>query len=162
MYFDFETWRRVASLIAAEPFRLKRAFFLWGVFSGLSLLSVINMICIFLDPFLFPKLREQEVEAPIFIVGNGRSGTTHIHRILSADGDRFSFFKTWELLLPSVLQHAWSTDSTRLTDASWEGWCVEGGRRARTVLWRTFVSCMIGSPQVPKKMTSSCLRIGVR
>jgi hypothetical protein len=105
MYFDFETWRRVGSLIAAEPFRLKRALFLWGVFIGLSLLSVINMVCIFLDPFLFPKLREQEVEAPLFIVGNGRSGTTHIHRILSADGDRFSFFKTWELLLPSVLQH---------------------------------------------------------
>lgn len=105
MYFDFGTWRRIAGLIAREPFRFRRAAFLWGVFSGLSLLSVVNMILLALDPIFFPGLRQQKIEAPIFIVGNGRSGTTHIHRILSADGDRFSFFKTWELLLPSVLAH---------------------------------------------------------
>lgn len=105
MYFDFRTWARIGRLIAREPFRPRRALFLWGVFIGLSMLSVINMICLLLDPLIFPRLRDQSVEAPIFIVGNGRSGTTHIHRILSADGNRFSFFKTWELLLPSVLEH---------------------------------------------------------
>jgi hypothetical protein len=105
MYFDFKTWRLIAGLIIGEPFRLKRALFLWGVFIGLTVLSVINMICLMLDRLFFPKLAEQKVKAPIFIVGNGRSGTTHIHRILSADGDRFSFFKTWELLLPSIVQH---------------------------------------------------------
>jgi hypothetical protein len=110
VYFDFRTWRRIAGLIAREPFRPRRALFLWGVFFGLSLLSVFNMLCLMLDPLVFPRLREQRIVAPIFIVGNGRSGTTHIHRILSADGERFSFFKTWELLLPSVLAH-------RLVDA---------------------------------------------
>ena len=105
MYFDFRTWWRIAGLIAREPFRLRRALFLWGAFVGLSLLSVVNMICLVLDLLLFPRLRDQAVVKPIFIVGNGRSGTTHIHRILSADGDRFSYFKTWELLLPSVLAH---------------------------------------------------------
>lgn len=105
MYFDFATWWRIAGLIAKEPFRIKRALFLWGVFVSLTLLSIVNMLCLLLDPLLFPRVRDQKVEAPIFIVGNGRSGTTHIHRILSADGERFSFFKTWELLLPSVLQH---------------------------------------------------------
>jgi hypothetical protein len=105
MYFDFKTWFRIASLITKEPFRAKRALFLWTVFIGLSLLSIVNVICLTLDRLLFPGLRDQKVEAPIFIVGNGRSGTTHIHRMLSADGDRFSFFKTWELLLPSILEH---------------------------------------------------------
>ena len=105
MYFDFRTWFRIAGLIAREPFRLRRALFLWGVFLGLSLLSAFNMLCLMLDRLLFPRLRDQRIEAPIFIVGNGRSGTTHMHRILSADGERFSFFKTWELLLPSVLAH---------------------------------------------------------
>lgn len=105
MYFDFRTWWRIAGLIAREPFRLRRALFLWGVFLGLSVLSLVNMLCLMLDPLFFPRLRDQRIEAPIFIVGNGRSGTTHIHRILSADGDRFSYFKTWELLLPSVLEH---------------------------------------------------------
>lgn len=105
MYFDFRTWLRIGGLIAREPFRPRRALFLWGVFVGLSVLSIVNMVCLLLDPLFFPGLRNQKVVAPIFIVGNGRSGTTHIHRILSADADRFSFFKTWELLLPSVLEH---------------------------------------------------------
>ncbi len=105
MYFDLETWKRVAGLIASEPFRLRRTLFLWGVFVGLTVLSIFNMTCLALDSLFFPALRKQKIEAPIFIVGNGRSGTTHIHRILSADEGRFSFFKTWELLLPSVLAH---------------------------------------------------------
>jgi hypothetical protein len=105
LYFDFRTWWRIAGLIVREPFRPRRTLFLWTVFLALSLLSIVNAICLGLDLLLFPGLRRTKIEAPIFIVGNGRSGTTHIQRILSADGDRFSYFKTWELLLPSILQH---------------------------------------------------------
>jgi hypothetical protein len=105
MYFDFSTWFRIAGCILREPFRFRRALFLWGVFVGLTLLSIVNVVLLALDPLFFPRLRETKVKAPIFIVGNGRSGTTHIHRIMSADGDRFSFFKTWELLLPSLIAH---------------------------------------------------------
>jgi hypothetical protein len=105
MYFDFATWMRIGRLIVAEPFRLRRALFLWSVFVGLSALSALNMLCLALDRIFFPRFRDIPIVAPIFIVGNGRSGTTHIQRILSADGERFSTFKTWELLLPSILQH---------------------------------------------------------
>ncbi len=105
MYFDFATWARIPRLILAEPFRPKRALFLWSLFLGLSLLSLVNLICLALDRILFPGHRSTPVDAPIFIVGNGRSGTTHIHRMLAADGERFSYFKTWELLLPSIVQH---------------------------------------------------------
>ncbi len=95
MYFDFATWFRVARLIAKEPFRFKRALFLWGVFIGLTLSSTFNVICLALDRVFFPGFRDTPIVAPIFIVGNGRSGTTHIQRILSADAERFSYFKTW-------------------------------------------------------------------
>ncbi len=105
MYFDFATWSRIARLISREPLRLKRAMFLWTVFVGLSVLSIVNLICLALDHVFFPRFRDTPIEAPIFVVGNGRSGTTHIQRILSADGDRFSYFKTWQLMVPSILQH---------------------------------------------------------
>lgn len=105
MYFDFRTWLLIPRLILREPFRARRALFLWGVYLGLSLLSLVNLVGFLLDALLFPGFRRRRVEAPIFIVGNGRSGTTHVHRILSADGERFSFFKTWELLLPSIVAH---------------------------------------------------------
>lgn len=104
MYFDFATWFRIPRLIANEPFRPRRALFLWAVFLGLSLVSALNVICLMLDRVFFPRFVGTRIDAPIFIVGNGRSGTTHIQRILSADGERFSYFKTWELLLPSILQ----------------------------------------------------------
>ncbi|MCP4904445.1 MAG: sulfotransferase [bacterium] len=105
MYFDFTTWFRILRAIVGEPFRPRRALFLWAVFLGLTLLSITNLICLALDRIFFPGFRDTPVEAPIFIVGNGRSGTTHLQRILSADRERYSFFKTWELLLPSILQH---------------------------------------------------------
>jgi len=105
MYFDFATWLRLPRLILKEPFRPKLALLRWSLFLVFSLSSLLNVVCLALDRIFFPGYRRTPIEAPIFIVGNGRSGTTHIQRILSADGDRFSFFKTWELLLPSVLQH---------------------------------------------------------
>ena len=71
----------------------------------IPLRTLLHGTCFLLDYLLFPRLWTQPVERPVFIVGHGRSGTTHIQRILSADGDRFSYFKTWELLFPSVLQH---------------------------------------------------------
>ena len=74
------------------------------MFLGLSLLSFVNAICLALDHIFFPRFGDTPIDAPIFIVGNGRSGTTHIQRIFSADDERFSYFKTWELLLPSILQ----------------------------------------------------------
>ena len=41
---------------------------------------------------------------PVFIVGHARSGTTLMHRLMSADGDRFSYFLYWETFFPSLLQ----------------------------------------------------------
>ena len=34
MYVDFATWFRIASQIVREPFRPRRALFLWGVGVG--------------------------------------------------------------------------------------------------------------------------------
>jgi hypothetical protein len=45
-----------------------------------------------------------EVRTPVFVVGHARSGTTLLHRLLSADTGRFSVFLYWELFFPSLLQ----------------------------------------------------------
>ena len=57
-----------------------------------------------LDHIFFPSFRSIEVKTPIFVIGNGRSGTTHMHRLLSGDKKQVSFFKTYELMLPAILQ----------------------------------------------------------
>jgi hypothetical protein len=117
MYFDFRTWFFILRQMAFEPFRPRRALFLGGVFTGLTLFGAASFVALALDYVFFPGFRRVEVRKPIFIVGNGRSGTTHMHRLLSGDEDRFTYFRTYEMLLPSILQKKilwWLGDIDRL------------------------------------------------
>ena len=103
-YFDFATWGRLARLITRERSGGKRKLFLFGVFGGLTAMSAVSALALALDNLLFRGWRRVEPQPPIFIIGNGRSGTTHLHRLLTADQGRFSYFKTYELLMPAVVQ----------------------------------------------------------
>jgi len=49
-----------------------------------------------------PEIRSQSVRAPIFIAGYLRTGSTKLHRMLSASGD-FNHLKLWMTLNPSSL-----------------------------------------------------------
>jgi hypothetical protein len=58
-----------------------------------------------LDRILFPGYRRQPVRSPVFIVGNPRSGTTFLHRLLARDTGSFTSMKMWEILAaPSIVQ----------------------------------------------------------
>ncbi|HNH50053.1 MAG TPA: sulfotransferase, partial [Myxococcota bacterium] len=46
------------------------------VFVLLAVYRLFIGLCLLLDPIFFPALAKKEVKAPIFIVGNPRSGTT--------------------------------------------------------------------------------------
>jgi hypothetical protein len=39
-------------------------------------------------------------EAPLFIIGHWRSGTTHLHNLLAQDADRFAFPNTYQVVNP--------------------------------------------------------------
>ena len=49
------------------------------------------------DDLLYPDWREQKIKAPLFIVGNARSGTTFAHRVLASSSSSFTYFRTWEV-----------------------------------------------------------------
>jgi len=67
--------------------------------------ELLTWLHLLLDDLLFPGYRRVEVAAPVFIVGNFRSGTTFLHRLLALDRDRFCTMQMWEVLLaPSILQ----------------------------------------------------------
>ena len=52
------------------------------------------------DRVLHPDIAEQIVTAPVFIVGQPRSGSTHLHALLACvEGVRAP--RLWELMLPS-------------------------------------------------------------
>ena len=62
-------------------------------------------LSLLLDDLFFRRYRDVEVVAPVFIVGNFRSGTTFLHRLMARDRERFCTMQMWEVLFaPSILQ----------------------------------------------------------
>jgi hypothetical protein len=56
-----------------------------------------------LDEIFHPEYRQTEIDTPLFIIGNPRSGTTFLHRLIAQDHQNFTTMKMWEMLLaPSV------------------------------------------------------------
>jgi len=54
-----------------------------------------------LDHILYPDFKNQAVRAPLYIIGNPRSGTTFSHRLLAMDA-QFTWFKLYQTIFPAV------------------------------------------------------------
>ena len=57
-----------------------------------------------LDHLLFPAFRRTAIDTPVYIIGNPRSGTTMLHRILARD-PRFVTASLYESVFPSIVLH---------------------------------------------------------
>ncbi len=57
-----------------------------------------------LDEVFFPSYHEIKIKQPVFIIGNPRSGTTFLQRLLAKDTGSFISMRTWEIFgSPSIL-----------------------------------------------------------
>ena len=102
VYFDLHIYRTVLAYTWSRrdwPGRRRMLVRLLLVEPVVGLLQNLFML---LDYLFFPALWRQQVVAPVFIVGHARSGTTLMHRLMAADGDRFSYFLYWEMFFPSL------------------------------------------------------------
>ncbi|MCJ7432670.1 MAG: sulfotransferase, partial [Anaerolineales bacterium] len=103
-------WRTTyRSFIGAgkTPARLtrKRVIFLALFYLVWPIGSLIHWFCFFLDDIFFPAYKNHPIEKPLFILGNLRSGSTFLHRLLSRDTETFTSLTTWDIYLtPSVTQ----------------------------------------------------------
>lgn len=71
------------------------------------LLPPLWMVCtvaLALDHLLYPGWKRQPLTAPLIIVGNHRTGSTFLHRLLAEDAETFATFRLAELALPAVVQ----------------------------------------------------------
>jgi omega-hydroxy-beta-dihydromenaquinone-9 sulfotransferase len=90
----------------------------WSVVVCLLPLFFIHRIAFWLDAWLFPHLRKQQLLPPLFVVGLPRSGTTYLHRLLASQDRIFTALPLWELLLaPALCQKymlyfLWSVDAS--------------------------------------------------
>lgn len=105
MYIDLRNYffilRRYWGEEITHPRRRK---VVWGILLLYPLLAAVDFVCFALDHVFYPDFRRMQVRAPIFVLGNARSGTTHAHRLLAGDLGRFCYFRTWEIILPSLVQ----------------------------------------------------------
>ncbi|MCB9779212.1 MAG: sulfotransferase [Alphaproteobacteria bacterium] len=65
---------------------------------------VAGQLGLLADRLLYPDAGRQPLEAPVFVVGNHRTGSTFLHRLLAEDDASFATFRLFELALPSVTQ----------------------------------------------------------
>ena len=83
---------------------LKRFFVLSVIFILYPLWHFSIRLAYGLDQLFYPQHMDQDVRQPVFIVGNFRSGTTLLHRLLAKDA-RFTGMKTWEIYVaPTIVQ----------------------------------------------------------
>lgn len=81
----------------------KRIFLLLISYPAYSLLELMAWVGLLLDDILFPAYRDVEIRQPVYIVGNPRSGTTFLQRLLARDERTFTSMRTWEMILaPSI------------------------------------------------------------
>jgi omega-hydroxy-beta-dihydromenaquinone-9 sulfotransferase len=104
MYFDIDYWWRVVRHVWNLRDWPGRNRMLLRLLLWIPVRTIIHSVCFLLDYLFFPRLWSQQVKQPVFIVGHARSGTTLMHRLMSADGERFSYFLYWEMFFPSLLQ----------------------------------------------------------
>ncbi|GAB4498508.1 MAG: hypothetical protein OHK003_10960 [Anaerolineales bacterium] len=89
------------------PARLtkKRLIFLILFYIVWPLGGLMHWFFFALDDILFPAYKNHPIEKPLFILGNFRSGSTFLHRLLSRDSETFTSLTTWDIYLtPSVTQ----------------------------------------------------------
>lgn len=104
MYFDGQYYWRVLRHVWSLKNWPGRSRTLVRLLLQVPLEYLVHAFFFTLDYVFFPSLWRQQVRRPVFIVGHARSGTTLAHRLLSADGDTFSYFLYWEMFFPSLLQ----------------------------------------------------------
>jgi hypothetical protein len=111
MYYNFRNFLYTAYLSFSasqhSPARLtrKRITFLLLFYLVWPIGSLMHWFCFFLDDIFFPGHKTQPIEKPLFILGNLRSGSTFLHRLLSRDSETFTSLTIWDIYLtPSVTQ----------------------------------------------------------
>ncbi|MBV8862130.1 MAG: sulfotransferase, partial [Mycobacterium sp.] len=84
---------------------ITKTFGLWlrplGAFLLLQTRQAVSATTLGLDHLFYPSHRKQPIDRPIFIIGNPRSGTTFLHRLLVGAGG-MAAFELWEMLFPAI------------------------------------------------------------
>lgn len=107
-FFNLRGFWKFTKKLVFQPKRpkrsLKRISWLVNFYLGYPIWQLIVWSGLIFDRIFFPKFKTVKIREPIFILGNPRSGTTFLHRLLAKDNNNFVTMKTWEIFAaPSIV-----------------------------------------------------------
>lgn len=94
--------RILRALARPRNLSIRRTLSVLAMLVAIGAISVVVHGARALDHVLFPRFRREDVDSPIFVIANPRSGTTFMHRLMCLDEERFTYFQLWQTILPSV------------------------------------------------------------
>ncbi len=102
MYFHYPTLFKLIRLtFSRRYFSLRHAALVIIFLVPFLFLRMFVWTMRMLDYVFFPAFVKQTVRAPLYIIGNPRSGTTFSHRLLALD-EQFSYLKLYQTIFPAV------------------------------------------------------------
>lgn len=101
MYLNRTAVVEIATVARRRP-GARRALIWLGYAIGVLLVRGFLIVTRWIDDRVWPEIAAQDIEPPIFIFGNARSGTTLLHRLLSLDEDHFTTMKLYQSVFPRV------------------------------------------------------------
>jgi hypothetical protein len=105
MYFHWKTFFQLLAQSFKKENASPRHIALAIVFPLLYfILRAFVWFCRKLDHLFYPDFKKQPLKAPIYIIGNPRSGTTFSHRLMALDKGYVSY-KLWQTIFPCILLH---------------------------------------------------------
>lgn len=106
-YFVLEMIEIERKNTSAFRVSFRRILIFVTVTATVTLLLIWNHVGFILDDIFFRSWRYQSVGRPLFLIGNARSGTTWLHRLITHDSDNFTTLKTWEILFAVSITWRW-------------------------------------------------------
>lgn len=107
-FFNLKEFVKFTNQLAFAPRHPKRSLKRIGWIISFYLVYPIWELIVWsgliFDRIFYPKFKNVKIKEPIFILGNPRSGTTFLHRLLAKDLHNFITMKTWEIFAaPSIM-----------------------------------------------------------
>ncbi len=101
-YVNFKVFAKILWLNMIKHPSLRRWVFCLILFPVMLIYWSLLIVGRLLDELLFFPYRWHEIEAPVYIISNPRSGTTFLHRLFNLDKERFCTPLLYHTLFPSI------------------------------------------------------------
>lgn len=102
IFIHFKTLGKIVYLNCIKHFGFKRLLVTVLLLLALFLIGIATIFFRVLDEIIFPSYKKTIIKQPVFILGNPRSGTTFLHRLLCLDEQRYVTMKLYHTIIPAV------------------------------------------------------------